>query len=154
MNQARWDIVLGLALAAFGCTIIAGTYAIPPPVFETFGAAPVPRTAAIILVLLSALMIARAVPASIRLANRTPATKDPTPWLQAAAVVAVLFAHASAIRYLEVGFIVATSAALILMFAILGGLRPRFLLVAAVLAMLIPAALFLAFTRVFYIDLP
>jgi hypothetical protein len=99
-------------------------------------------------------MIARAVPASFRLPGKAPASRDATPWLQAAAVVAVLFAHASAIRYFGVGFIVATSAALILMFAILGGLRPRFLLVAAVLAMLIPAALFLAFTQVFYIDLP
>jgi hypothetical protein len=154
VRQAAGDIVLGVALAAFGAAVLIESRNIPPPVFEAFGAAPVPRAAAVVLIVLGALLAIRAIPAVLRAGGTARAGIDPSVWLRTGATVAILIGHAAAIEYLKLGFVAATVPALMAMFLVLGGLRRRVLLAGAVLAALTPLALLLLFTRVFQIDLP
>ena len=154
MKQAAGDLILGLATAAFGLLILLEARSIREPVFETFGAAPVPRTAAVILIALSLVLVLRAVPHLARGRSLMALRPDLSAWARTGGTVAIVFAHAAAIAFWGLGFIEATIPALVLMFLVLGGARPRYLAAAALVAVLTAAGIFLAFTRLFQIDLP
>lgn len=148
------DLLLGALLAVFGAVMLTGTYSIQPPVFESFGAAPVPRASALILMGLAAILLASA---AIRL-RRSPGAAafilGASAWRRTLAVLAVLILHSVAIGPFGIGFVVATIPMLIAMFVILGGRAPRFLALATGLAITVTIALYLVFTRLFQIDLP
>lgn len=154
MNESRGDIVFGAALVALGAAVLVEAGNIPPPVFEAFGAAPVPRAAAVVLIALGSLLAVRAMPALLRDRGGMSAGTDRAAWLRSGATMLIAAGHAAAIEYLMLDFVTATAPALMAMFLVLGGVRPRVVVAGGLLAVLTPLALLLLFTRAFQIDLP
>lgn len=142
-------------MIALGSAVLVEVGNIPPPPFETFGAALVPKASAILLVAVSLVVLARAALAWAR-APRLP--RPSTVVLvdyRLAGTVAIVLAHAVAISFGGLSFIVATTPALFLMFLLLRDrITPRYLAMATVLALTASIGLFAIFTRVFQIDLP
>jgi Tripartite tricarboxylate transporter TctB family len=152
--KAVGDLLLGVSLAAFGMIVLVGTASIKAPVFEEFGAAPVPRYSAIMLIALSAVLAVRSVPTLLREGGLFSIAFDPAAWGRTGGVVAVMAAYAAAIEYLDAGFVAATVPTLFVLFLVLGGRQLRFVAIAAALSVIVSVILFLVFTRLFQIDLP
>ena len=155
MSEPAREACLAVVLIVLGGALLVEVGNIPPSPFETFGAALVPKVSAILLVAVSVLVLARAALA------RPSAPRAPRPTsvvstdYRLAGTIAIVLAHAAAISFLGLSFIVATTPALFLMFLLLvDRITLRFLALALALALTASAGLFAIFTRVFQIDLP
>lgn len=155
MSEPAREACLALALIVFGGVLLIEVGNIPPSPFETFGAALVPKVSAILLVAVSLLVLARAALAWAR-APRLPRPAGAAPAdYRLAGTVAIVLAHAAAISFLGLSFIVATTPALFFMFLLLvDRITPRYLALGVALALTASIGLFAVFTRVFQIDLP
>lgn len=155
MANAGRDLAFSLSMLAVGVAVLLESRNIPPPLFETFGAALVPQATAGLLILVALIILLRSLAALRRRASTGSAMLTmPELDLRLAGTIAILYAHAVAISYMAVSFLVATITALLFLFVLLGGARPRFLALSVVLSIVVSGSLLLVFTRIFHIDLP
>jgi putative tricarboxylic transport membrane protein len=151
------DICFAVAMLVFAGIVWWGTADLPPPRYEPIGSAALPRALALVMALLSLIVLARAYARQrARSGARTPtagAGFTPRPLL-AIGVFVVLVLYVLAMDQRLLGFIPAS----IVAFTVIGGLLTGFSLkrlpwlLGFVVVMVM--AIWLVFTRFFYIDLP
>lgn len=155
MTDSARDLLFALALFACGGLVLLEVRNVPPPLFEAFGGEVIPRIAAWILAALAVSLLARG---AFRLSRDGAATGmgraalRPDPRLLG--TIGILALQAAAIEWGGTSFLAATIPSLFLLFLLLGGVRPRFVVAALALSVVVAIALHLLFTRVFRIDLP
>jgi putative tricarboxylic transport membrane protein len=151
------DICFALAMLVFAGIVWWGTADLPPPRYEPIGSAALPRALAAVMAVLSLIVLARALARQqARGTDRTSMAGSalrPRPLL-AIAVFAVLVLYVLAMDQRLLGFIPASIIALTVIGGLLAGFSLKRLpwLLGFVVVMVM--AIWLVFTRFFYIDLP
>lgn len=151
----KTDILLAISMIIFSIVVYVGTLDLPPPRYEPLGSAAIPKGLALIMVILSVMLILRALPALKLYDGVKDKITDvtPRPGLSAAIFgVTVLF-----IAVLDFGILTFIPAGILYMTAI-GFLMThrnlkRLPYVIAFSVLMVVSNYYL-FTKVFYIDLP
>lgn len=177
--DALADLVVGGLLIGLAALLWVGSRAIAAPFFDPLGSAALPRACALLIAALSTVMIGQALyrlrrPAALTLASRTDPSATPVasaqaaayaastpgtatwrrrPWL-ASGLVGLCVAYAAAMQWNLAGFRAATGSFVFAAILLLGGAKPRTLVMAALVAGLLAAGGQFVFSRWFYIDLP
>ncbi len=154
-TNPKSDILLAISMIIFSVVVYVGTLDLPPPRYEPLGSAAIPKGLALIMVVLSIILILRALPALKLFDGVKDEITDvtPRPGLSAAIFgVTVLF-----IAVLDFGILTFMPAGIIYMTAI-GFLMThrnlkRLPYVAAFSVLMVVGNYYL-FTKIFYIDLP
>lgn len=152
------DICFALAMLAFAGIVWWGTADLPPPRYEPIGSAALPRVLAVVMAVLSLIVLVRAharqqAQGQDRTTTVASAAFRPRPLL-AIAVFGVLVLYVLAMDQRLLGFIPASIIAFTVIGGLLTGFTPKRLswLLGFVVVMVV--AIWLVFTRFFYIDLP
>ncbi|MEO7243416.1 MAG: tripartite tricarboxylate transporter TctB family protein [Variovorax sp.] len=166
------DVIVGLALIGLAAVLWIGSLSIGAPFFDPLGSAAVPRACAVLIAAFSLTMVLQAA-GKLRRARRArgalpqepsaqalteeviaeAATWRRRPWL-AFAFVVLCGAYMAVMQWRLAGFRVATGVFVLASVVLLGGFKPRTLVIGAILALLLAIGGHLLFTRFFYIDLP
>lgn len=149
----RADIGLALAVGAFAVLMLWQASKIPPPFFDPLGSAAAPRAVAIILAVLAAVILLRAL-AAMPFGSRA-AAEGYRPRPDVAVGIALASIGYVAVMDLDlVGFRIATVAFVFLASAILGRFRPPMLLIGLALGLILGFGGSYLFTNILYIGLP
>ena len=153
-SNPRTDIALALFLVVVCSVVLFQTRLIPAGTFEPLGSAPVPQATAGLIILLSLVMMARAVLVLARGREKGPPADDEVrPWDAAAVLgLTVLYIAAMQARLLDFAFMSA-----IFLFITIGFLvrfRTRLLPAIAAVALITGFGCQYLFTRIFVVDLP
>lgn len=149
----RADVALSLSVGGFAALLLWEADKIPPPFFDPLGSAAVPEGVAIILALLAAVILLRAL-AALPWPKRTAAAPyRPRPDI-ALGISVVAIAYVAAMEFELVGFRTATIAFVILASALLSRFQPRVMLISAGVAVVVGVGGAYVFTKVFFIALP
>lgn len=149
---ARWAFGVSLALILGCLAVLWQTRRIPAGTFEPLGSAPVPQATALLIIALSVV-----VGLGARRRMRGPETGDPPApprRLDAAAVAGLTIAYVMVMDWGALDFAPLTA---LYLFATIGSLirfRPRGLVTAAIIAVVMGWGCAYVFTRVFVVDLP
>ena len=154
-NAPKAEIALSIFLIVLCGAFLWESLGIPPGSFEPLGSAPIPQAVATIVMLLSGLVLSKAV-AALRREGGGPDEGLPE---GARPVDALLFAvltvaYVGALHFRLAGFAIATAAFLFLIVGALERFVPRRLPAAAVLALVVGFGCEYLFTQVFVVDLP
>ncbi|MBJ3774643.1 tripartite tricarboxylate transporter TctB family protein [Acuticoccus mangrovi] len=152
-HTPRGDVGLALVVAAFAALLLWQAAKVPPPFFDPLGSAAVPRGVAVVLLLLAAIVLVRAL-----LARPWPALERDTGYRRrpdvACGIVALAVAYVGVMAAGVLGFMVATILFLALGTALLATFRRRQVLIGLALAVVLGIGGTLLFTEFFFIDLP
>lgn len=156
-DNPKKDMTLSVVLIGIGCLVLVEAGRIPAPVFESFGARPIPTAAATALIGLGALLW---LTAWRRFARSTAESREAAPRLSlvpAKGTILILLAlmtEAAMISFLHVQYVPAAWSLAVAIGLIIGGMGigniARSVLVGGVLAF----GTFALFTQVFFLDLP
>jgi putative tricarboxylic transport membrane protein len=156
-NTPRTDIGVGIFLIVVCSLVLWESRRIPPGVFEPLGSAPLPQGVASLIILISLVIIARAVLWLRR--NPPPATvaddaeAQPKPLLAAAALgLTVVYVLVMALDLTS--FAIATTVYLLVTISALTGFRLKAMPIALVIGLIMGYGCQYIFTRIFVIDLP
>lgn len=156
-DNPKKDMTLSVVLIGIGCLVLVEAGRIPAPVFESFGARPIPSAAATGLIGLGVLL---GLTAWRRLAGSTSESREAAPRLSLVPatptllILLALMTEAAMISFLHVPYVPAAWSLAAALGLILGGIGigniARSVLVGGVLAL----GTFALFTQVFFLDLP
>jgi putative tricarboxylic transport membrane protein len=156
-NAPRTDIGVGVFLIVVCSLILWESRRIPPGAYEPLGSAPLPQGVASLIILISLVIMARAVLQLRR--NPPPATladddeARPKPLLAAAALgLTVLYVLVMALDLTS--FAIATAVYLLVTISALSGFRLKAVPIALVVGLIMGYGCQYIFTRIFVIDLP
>ncbi len=152
-RSPRPDLLLAAAVTGFAALLLVESRKIPPPFFDPLGSAAVPRAAALVMVVLAAIMAARALAGLGEPSDGPEAEYRPRPDL-AVGIFVLCVAYVGAMDLGWIGFEAATIVFLVAAAALLGRLHLRTLLVGTVFAVVMGVGGTWLFTRFFFIDLP
>ncbi|WP_333834747.1 tripartite tricarboxylate transporter TctB family protein [Rubrimonas sp.] len=148
------DALLAAAVAAFAALMLYEAAKIPPPFFDPLGSAALPRSVALAMLTLAALIAARAL-AGVGTAEGAP---EPRGFRQrpdlAIGIFALSVAYVGAMDLRWIGFQPATILFLVAAAALLGRLDRRTLALGTASAVVVGFGATFLFTRFFFIDLP
>jgi len=152
-SSPKSDLMLSGLLIFLGAAVLFEAKNIPRPVFESFGAHPVPVAVAWCIIVLSLVLGAKAL-----LRMRTEASEPtslaafmPGPTFL---VLLALVGEAAAFTWLSVPYVAASWILATTVAIILGGLNKRNIIVSVVLGGILAVGTYLLFTYVFLLDLP
>ncbi|MGP1396302.1 MAG: tripartite tricarboxylate transporter TctB family protein [Inquilinaceae bacterium] len=156
VKTPRTDIGLSVFLIVVCSAVLWESRRLPPGTFEPLGSAPIPRIVAGLIILLSLVVIAQAGLTLRRGRAAPPAADDmlvPRP-VDAAAIFLLTVAYVLAMALGLIGFAVGTALFLFVSIGLLVRFRPRLLVVAALIAVLMGFGCQYVFTHIFFVDLP
>lgn len=168
MTKLRSPLDVGLGAALIGLAAVVWWQAdqLPPPMFDPIGSAAVPKTVALLIAAMSAIVVWRGFRSSPEpepeamaelpdgLAAPTATAEPRLRPLLALALLGLTCVYAGAMQWGGLGFRSATVGYVFLAGLLLGGLSRRVAATSGVLAIVLGVGGTYLFTRVFYIDLP
>lgn len=152
-STPRADVGLALAVGGFAALILWEADKIPPPFFDPLGSAALPNAIALVLAVLAALVLLRAVAAHPFPALARPKDYRPRPDI-ALGIALLALAYVAAMEYDILSFRTATVLFVALASALLGRFDPRVASVGVVVALVVGIGGTYLFTHVFFIALP
>lgn len=156
-NSPRTDIGLSIFLIVVCSLILWETRKIPPGVFEPMGSAPMPQAVAGLIILVSLVIMARAV--LILRRNPPPATladdeeAHPRPLL-ATGLLGITVLYVLVMAFNLTSFRIATTVYLFVTISLMSGLRLKAMPLALFIGLLMGFGCQYVFTRIFVVDLP
>jgi putative tricarboxylic transport membrane protein len=148
------DIGLSVFLIVVCAAVLWETRKIPPGTFEPLGSAPIPQLVATIIMLLSLLVIANA---WLSLKRPTEGSEGEALVLRpvdAGATFLLTLVYVLAMAFGLIGFAIATTLFLFVTIGLLARFRPKGLVLAAAIALLMGFGCEYVFTKIFFVDLP
>lgn len=156
-DNPRTDLILSLVLIVVGIGVLFEVRRIPAPVFESFGAHPIPIAVAIALIALASLLgilsWRRLVREAADGASRGPRFSL-VPKMGTVVVLAALVTEAGLISVFGLPYIAAAWALAISVSLLLGGTGRRNAVVSVLLGGVLASGTYALFTEVFFLDLP
>jgi len=151
------DICFALAMLVFAGIVWWGTADLPPPRYEPIGSAALPRALALVMAVLSLVVLVRAYARQQARGESRPTAASaafrPRPLL-AIAVFVVLVLYVLVMDQRLLGFIPASIIAFTVIGGLLAGFTVKRLPWLTGFVVVLVTAIWLVFTRFFYIDLP
>lgn len=148
----RVDLAVALLLIVVCGAVLWETGDIAPPVFEPLGSAAIPQAVAVLIMLLSGVVLIRAL--ARRRGTGSAAAAGPARYLDAVAVLGLTALYVLAMQWRLLSFALITAAFLTATIGLLVRFRPRRLPLVLAVALAVGYGCQYLFTRVFIVDLP